>query len=212
MASKLAKTHWRDELDVWATPILANMLWVLFCIPVITVPLAFTGLFGVMYRWADDGDTQVFTNFFGTIRKTWHKAYPLFALDVMLGSFLYFNLLMFQVMDMGNALAFLSRSATLFVVAIFVATNIVAWVLVATWDVSLKRIIDFSVRLVFAQPIRVGAITIAFVFPFLVSPMLPVAVFVVATGAVAAYIACQGTRSVVGKHLTDAEFMRINLT
>lgn len=214
MATKANKTRgrWLDELDVWSSPVMANMLWVVFVVPVITLPLAFVGLFAVMFHWMDSRRTQVFSLFFGTMRYTWRKCYLLFALDIAILAFLSFNLFVFQLMDMGDILAFLSRSATLFSLIVFVNFNVLAWVLVAIWDKPLKHILSVSLKLVFVQPLWSAGIALAFILPFAVSLVMPTVVFVVLTGSAAAYMACWGTYRLMLHYLSREDFALIELT
>jgi uncharacterized membrane protein YesL len=200
------KKGWRDDLDTWASPVFANMLWVLLSIPVLTMPLALAGLLAVMFHWSDDRRTQVFSIFFGTIRRVWIKCYLLFALDLVVGGFIALNALVFTRMELTNVLALLSLSATLFTTVVFLAFNVPAWVLVSTWNAPLNKILPFCLRLVFAQPFWTIALGIAFVLPFMISLTLPVAVFIVLTGAVSACIACRGTTSLVKKYIPREEF------
>jgi uncharacterized membrane protein YesL len=207
------KSGWRSDLDTWVSPVFANMLWVLLSIFIITMPLALVGLLAVMFHWIDDRRTQVFSIFFGTIRRVWVKAYLLFALDLVIGGFIALNALIFTRMELAltNPLALLSLSATLFTTIIFVAFNVPAWTMVATWDAPLNKILPFCIRLVFAQPFWTIALGIAFVLPFVISLMLPVAVFIVLTGAVAAYIAGRGTMFLVQKYIPRDEFKLIDV-
>src|SRR5690606_14266901 len=119
MATKMLKPGLRDDLEVWSSPVLANMLWVLLSIPLITMPLAFVGLLATMFHWMDDRNTRVFTHFFGTIRQTWHKAYAILLLDILVGAFLYSNLLIIQAMDSSNIFALLSAGVTSIVSILF---------------------------------------------------------------------------------------------
>jgi uncharacterized membrane protein YesL len=207
------KQGWRDNLDTWANPVFANMLWVLLSIPILTMPLALVGLLAVMFHWIDDRRTQVLSIFFGTIRRVWIKAYILFALDLVGGGFIYLNTLIFTQMELTNILALLSLSATLFTMIVFVAFNIPAWVMVATWDAPLNRILPFCIRLVFAQPFWTILLGIVFVLPFAITLlwMLPTALFITVIGAIAAYIACRGTVFLVQKYIPRDEFKLLDV-
>ncbi len=205
------RTHWRDELDHWSTPVFGNLLWVILSIPVVTMPLALVGLLAVMFRWFDGQYPNVFAVFFGTIRRTWLKCYAVAAIDIVIGGFVFLNLLIFQLMDMTDVLAFLSRSMTLFVAILLVLVNIYVWTLLAVWDAPLKRILRISVQLVFAQPLWSVIIAVAVISPLIFSTTMPAIVFMVATGAVMAYIACRGTWFVVTKYIPPHQFAWLEL-
>lgn len=205
------RTHWLDDLNRWSTPVMANLLWVVLSIPVLTIPLALVGLLAVMFRWMDERDAPLFTVFFGTIRRTWHKCYLVATLDLLLGGLVYFNLLMFQVMDMSDILAFLSRSVTFYFAVLLIIFNVYVWTLLAVWDKPLKHILKFSLQLLFAQPLWSIVIAIAVISPPIVSTIMPAAVWVTVTGAISAYIACRGTWFVVTKYTDPKDFMLLPL-
>ena len=207
----MINARWLEEFDVWSSPILANMLWVLFSIPVLTMPLALSGLLAVMYHWVNDRHTQVFSIFFNTIRKTWRKSYLLAFLDLIVGGFLCINLLLTLSMDLTMFLPRLSLAATGFSLSFFIIANVPAWVMVAVWDVPLKRTIIFSVQLVFANTIWMMAMGICFMLPFLFSLMLPAAVFITATGAIAAAVACYGTTHLMQQYLPKNQIALIDV-
>jgi len=196
------KKQWRDDLDTWASPIMANLLWVIFCVPVITLPLAFIGLFACMFYWMDDRHTQVFSIFFRTIRKAWWKAYLLLVLNVLIGGFLAFNLLIVSQMDWNNPLTYITFGATLFCTLIFLAATIPAWVLISIWDVPFKQIVSFSVKLVFVQPFWTVGLAVVFALILVVSFASSAALVITVTGALAAYVACWTTFHLLRKYFS----------
>lgn len=208
MAQKVKK-HWREDFDIWASPVLANMLWLMFSVFVITVPLGIVGIIAVMFHWMDDRRTQVFSIFFSTIRQVWLKSYLLLILNVLVGGFLLFNLHIISQMPLTDPLAILSLGTTLVISVVFLSICVPAWVLVATWDAPLKSILIFSVQLVFAHPLWMVGSMIAFVSVFVVSLILPAAVFITVTGAIAAYIACWRTFTLVYKYNNNFQLIDI---
>ena len=198
-------THWRDDLDVWVSPVLANLIWVMLSIPIITMPLAFVGLLAVMFHWMRDRRTQVFSIYFNTIKQTWRKAYALALVDVLVGGFLLLNISIFLQMDMSQWLPRISLGATVFALAIFLVANVVAWVLVAVWDAPLKLIIRRAIELVFINPFWTVIMALCFYVPFAFSLVLPVAVFMTVMGALAGAIASHGTRYLMTQYLSSSQ-------
>jgi uncharacterized membrane protein YesL len=175
------------------------------------MPLALVGLIASIYHWMKSGRTQVFSIFFGTIRRVWFKAYLLFFLDLAILAFLALNFFIFQLMEMDSLFAFLSRSATLFATLIFIIVNIPAWVLLATWDTSLKQIIDFSLRLVFAEPLWMLGLVLALLGLTILSLYLPAVVLVFFTGAIAAYIAVRGIFYLIYRYISPDDLHLIEI-
>ncbi|HEX2907050.1 MAG TPA: YesL family protein, partial [Phototrophicaceae bacterium] len=61
----------REHLDKWSMFILANLLWALLSIPLITFPAATAGLFATMSRWVRGKPPELFQEFFGGMRRYW---------------------------------------------------------------------------------------------------------------------------------------------
>lgn len=206
MRSQPMKGHWLDDLDRWSTPVIANLMSMAFMVLIIPLPLAVVGLLGVMYRWMQGYYSGLFTVFFGTIRRNWWKAYIVTVIDIFIGGLVYVNFTIFQMMGMGDVLAFLSRSVTLFVAILLVLFNLYVWTLLAVWDVPLKTILKVSVQLVFAQPIWTLVMGGAVICVLIASLILPLAVIIFATGATISYIMSRGTRFVIGKYVPAEQF------
>ena len=207
----IKKEYWLDKADHWSTPIMANVLWVLLSIPVATIPLAVVGLLGVMFRWMDGYEPQVFSVFFSTIRRCWLRSYVVAGIDLAVGGLVFLNFLIFQLMDMTDMLAFLSRGTTLFVAILLLLGNIYALTLISVWDAPLKQILKFSIQLVFAQPLWTLAIAFCIIATVLFSLILPAAIFVTCTGAIVTYTACRGTWFVVRKYIPRQQFALIDI-
>lgn len=200
------KQSWLDGMDHWATPIMVNLLWALLSLLVITMPLAMIGLFGVMFRWTNRRSPQVFSVFFGTIRRGWLKAYALAGLDLLVGGLVLLNLLIFQVMGTSDLIAFVSRSVTIGAGVLLLLVNLYAWALIAVWDAPFRQIIKLSVQLVFAEPLWTFGIFVGVAAALIASVFLPAVIFVALTGAVAAYIVSRGAWTVVTKYVEVDQF------
>lgn len=185
--------QWLDQLDKWATPLLAVLLWMFLALPLVTLPAATAALFAVMFHWMRGQQPETFALFFGTMRQRWLKATLAAVLDLLLAGLLIVNLLIFQLMDLAQWMAVLSLSVSLFAAVLLVVVNVYVWPLLAVWDVPLRRIIEFAVQLVFMRPLWSIATTIATLSPFLMVAVLPAALTLFIVIPIAAYMACRGT-------------------
>ena len=190
---------------------MANILWALLTVLVITFPVALVGLFGVMFRWAIGKDPEVFSVFFGTIRRTWRKAYLATALDILVGGLVLLNLRIFEVMNGSDVLIYVSRGATFSIALLLVLTNLYLWTLIAVWDAPFRRLLKLSIQLVFAQPLWTVAIFIGCIVVVIASIILPIAFLIAASGAVMGYILSRGTWIVVTKYVLPSEVPLIDL-
>ncbi len=205
------KSNWLDGLDHWSTPIMANILWALLTAMVITFPVALVGLLGVMFRWATKRSPEVFSVFFGTIRRTWYKAYLAAGLDILGGGFVLLNLRIFELMGTNNVLVYFSRGVTLSVALLLMLINVYLWTLIAVWDAPFRRLLKLSVQLVFAQPLWTAGIVVGCGLVVVASIMLPIAVVIVGSGAVMGYILSRGMWTVVTRYVLPSEAPLIDL-
>jgi uncharacterized membrane protein YesL len=210
MRARTIRRNWLDEAEHWSIPIIANLLWVLLSVFIVTIPLGLVGLFGVIYRWMDDRNPQVMPVFLGTIRRVWYKAYLVMGLNLLAGGLVVLNLLIFQMMD-ADLFTFLARSITLFVGLLLVMVNLYVWPLLAVWDVPLKRVLKTSAQLVLIEPIWAGVFAVGFGLSVVASVFLPPAAFVIFWGALFAYGVSRGLRFILRRYLAAEDFALIDL-
>ncbi len=190
---------------------MANLLWALLTVMVITFPVALVGLFGVMFRWAIGKDPEIFSVFFSTIRRTWKKAYLAAVLDILVGGLVLFNFRIFTLMDASDLLVYVSRGATFSIALLLILINLYLWTLIAVWDAPFRRLLKLSIQLVFAQPLWTAAIFIGCLVVVIASIILPIAFVIAVSGAIIGYIAGRGTWIVVTKYVLPSEVPLIDL-
>src|SRR5258708_36467537 len=100
-------------LEKWASFVLANLLWSIFVIPVVTIPAATAGLFSVMSKRVRGQQHELFAEFFGSMRRLWLKATIGAVGDLLLGGLLGANLCIFPMMSANDVVGIMSRSGTL---------------------------------------------------------------------------------------------------
>ena len=205
------RNNWLDGLDHWSTPVMANILWFLLTMLVITAPAAVVGLLGVMFRWATNRNPEIFSVFFRTIRRTWYKAYFAVGLDIAGGGLVLLNLLIIQAMPDNGVMVYLSRGVTLSLAILLLLINLYLWVLIAIWDAPFGRLLKLSVQLVFVEPLWTLAIAIGCGAVVFASIMLPVAVVIAVSGAVMGFVVSRGTWTVVTKYVLPSEAPIIDL-
>ena len=65
------------------TVVLANLLWSVFAVLIVTLPAATAGLFAVLAPLVRGQDAEIFATFFGTMRRQWLKSTLIMAADVV---------------------------------------------------------------------------------------------------------------------------------
>ncbi|OAK75492.1 YesL family protein [Lederbergia galactosidilytica] len=116
--SKSDNTFFRI-LDIFAHFVLLNTLWVILCIPVITIFPATTALFSVVRKWVTEGtDAGVIQLFFTSFKENFKKSFIIGLFWLIAGLILYFDLsLLLQIEFTGKLFVYilLSFSAILYV-------------------------------------------------------------------------------------------------
>ncbi len=201
------------ELFGWAdragTFILANLLWVLLSLPIITMPLATAGLFATLAPWGRGKPSEVFRDFFGGIREHWRQAMVIGAIDLLLGGLIAVNFSIFRLMNMSQPVALLLQSITFFVGLVLVAVNLYVWPLLVTLDLPLRDLLTTSVKLVFAHPIASIGMLLVTLAILLGSTLLPAMFLLLASVSACALFISWGVWRVVRGHIAKDERARL---
>ena len=194
-----------EHVEHYSSFVLANLLWALVSIPLVTLPAATAGLFAVMSARVQGKQGDLFATFFGAARRCWLKATLLMGLNLLGGGLVAVNLSIFPLMDLNaDPLAFVARSVTLFAALALLLVNLYVWPLLALLDdLSLKALLDNAVRLVFAHPLWSLLLLLAVVAIVAFSLLLPRGVLALATASACAWVMSWGAWRVIRQHLPD---------
>jgi uncharacterized membrane protein YesL len=192
-------------LEKATTFALANLFWVLLCIPVVTIPAATAGLFATLTPWARGKSSEVFSDFFGGMRQYWRKASLVGVVDALIGILVVVNFLAFRVMDMSNPIAVLSRSITLFIALIAIMVNLYLWPMMVSFDMPLRQLVANAVRLVFVHPLWSLFMVIVAVLPLVASLVLPAALVIFATISTMALLVSKAAWRIIRRYVPEEE-------
>lgn len=194
-----------DQVEKWGAFILANILWSILSVFIITMPAATAGLFAVMSERVRGKPSDVFRQFFGAVSRLWLKATLLMGINVLVGGLIALNLSIFPRMDMSDPFAFVARSVTIAVAVATLLVNLYAWSLLVVLDVPLRSILGAAFKLAFAYPLWSVGVLIAAAVPIMISLVLPQGVFVLATASACVLIINLGTWRIIRRHLPESE-------
>ncbi|MBI1280635.1 MAG: DUF624 domain-containing protein [Anaerolineaceae bacterium] len=201
------------DLFAWAdragTFILANLLWVLLSLPIITLPLAMVGLFATLAPWGRGKPSEVFRDFFGGVREHWRSAMVIGAINLLVGGLVALNLSIFRLMNMSQPVALLSQSITFFVALVLITVNLYIWPLLVTFDIPLRELLSIALKLVFVHPFASMGILLATVAILLGSTVLPAMFLLLGSVSACALTICWGVWRVVRGHIAEDERMRL---
>jgi uncharacterized membrane protein YesL len=197
---------WADRVGTF---ILANLFWVLLSLPVITMPLATAGLFAALAPWGRGKPSEVFRDFFGGIKDHWRGAMVIGVIDVLLGGLIALNFSIFRLMNMSQPVALLSQGITVFAALVLLMVNLYAWPLLVTLELSLRDLLETSVKLAFAHPFAsLGMLLVVAVIVF-VSSLLPQMFLLLASVSACALFISWGVWRVVRGHIAEDERARL---
>lgn len=148
--NKIASSLFESEtLQKVSNFILANLLWILLSIPIVTLPAATAGLFASLGPWVRGKSASVFPDFFQGMRRYWVKSMLIAAIDLGIGVIAGANLLILYWGDMPRIPAILSLSTTLFVIIITLLVNLYAWPSMVVFDIPFRQLIRTSFLIAF---------------------------------------------------------------
>lgn len=194
-----------EHAEKWGAFILANILWAILSIPLITMPAATAGLFNYMSARVRGLQPDFFRVFFEGMRLYWRKATVIGLIDVLIGGLVVLNVSIFPYMDLrADPIAFLSRSVTIFAALALLLINLYAWSLMVILPaLTIRQILVNAAMFVFTHPLWSIVVLIAAALPVVISLFLPRGIFVIATASACALIACMGAWRVIRQHLTS---------
>ncbi|HEX6387627.1 MAG TPA: DUF624 domain-containing protein [Anaerolineae bacterium] len=194
-----------EIVEVASTFVLANLLWAVSSMFVVTIPAATAGLFAVFVPWVRGQSVEPLAAFFGGIRQHWRRATAVALVDLAIGAFVMLNLLILRQMGMGQILAALSLSLTVLVAALALAVNVYAWPLLILQDLPVRNVLQNAFKLVLAHPGWTALVLATAVVPLLLSLFLPQAVFLTVSFSTSALITTWGAWRVIRRYINEPE-------
>lgn len=172
-------------LDIFAHFVLLNALWIIFCIPIITIFPSTTALFSVARKWMTEGtDVGSIQLFLTSFKENFKKSFLIGLLWMIAGLVLYFDLsILMQIEFTGKFFVFIlfAFSALLYVfVSIYVFFVMVQYELSILHTIRNALILSVSrlLHTVLILIVIAGALIITYYFK----------VFMVVFGSVLAFV------------------------
>lgn len=194
-----------EHVESWATFVLANILWAIASIALVTLPAATAGLFAVMTARVRGDRDDTIGKFVGGMRAHWRKATVLALLNLLGGGLVALNFAILPQMDMTtDPFAFAARSVTIFVALALLMVNVYAWPLLVLFEaMPVRELVTSSVRLALARPFWSLLVVLGAGVIVAVSLLLPRGVLALATAAAVALVVSWGAWRVIEQHVTE---------
>jgi uncharacterized membrane protein YesL len=189
-----------DRISAFA---LANLLWVLLAVPIVTLPAATAGLFAAVSPWSRGKTGELFYDFSDGMRRHWRKSTIVLLLDVAFGGLVIINFSIFRLMNIAEPLTLISQSVTIFVGVLALLVNLYVWPLMVLFDLPVDRLISTALHMVFSHPLR-SILTLATgLMPLLLGLFLPAIITLMLSVSTCALLISKGAWGVIRLYTAD---------
>lgn len=187
------------------TIVLANILWFVCAVPVVTLPAATAGLFAALAPLVRGRDAELFAAFFGTMRRQWLKSTAIVTADVMIGGVIVANFNILGIMNPPTLVFVLLGGIYIFLVIATLMTNLYLWSLLVLTDPPLRRLVTVSIQLAFAHPLwSLFTLGLA-LLPLVLAAFIPPVLSVIVVFSTTVLIINWGTWQIIKQYVTPEE-------
>lgn len=155
---------------------LLNLLWVIACIPIVTIFPATAAMYGVIREWKMDGETSVLKPFWNNFKLHFKKSLLFEIIWVLIASLLFYD---FQIVFQVTSTGFIPVKIILVLItATFLCMSTLIFPLIIQYDLKLKDAIKNMFIISFAYFPTTLLIVISGGMLFLVVYILPITLFI----------------------------------
>jgi uncharacterized membrane protein YesL len=164
---------------------LLNLLWLLMCIPVITIFPATVSMYGVIRKWVMGKETNgIFLTFFSLFRECFLQSFGISILWIAVGFFIYLD---FRIVHLDGSLMHLILLGILGLLSLFfLSITVYLFPIMAHFDTKWKNVIKNSLTMTIIYPLATILLILILLISLYLVNLLPLLVFVL--GSVSAYI------------------------
>lgn len=156
----------------------ANLLFILFCIPIVTIPAATGGLTRVMSRFARDEQAFVIDDFMKGFKEEWKKSTVFALIETAFLALAYIAVGVYSKLITNGILSTVLLALVFTVLLVFFAAANYARVMIVSVDLPLKDIIKNSVALCLIKPFgTLITLLVQFAVIFIAAGYFPVGLF-----------------------------------
>lgn len=130
----------------------ANLMFILFCIPIVTIPAAIAGLTRVMSRFARDEQAFVIDDFMKGFKEEWKKSTVFVLVELAFLALAYIAIGVYSKLIENEVLSTVLLALVFTVLIVFFAVANYVMVMIVSVDLPLKDIIKNSLVLCLVKP------------------------------------------------------------
>lgn len=130
-----------------------NMLFVLFCIPVVTIGPAMAGAAKVLRNFSQERHAFLFSDFWGAFKRNFGKAFLMGLIDLIAIICIGAGCIVYPMLAKGydNMLIYIPLSIILALGVVLVMMNFYSFLMIVTTNISFKNILKNSLFLTFLE-------------------------------------------------------------
>ena len=163
---------------------LLNLLWLIMCIPVITIFPATISMYAVIRKWKMGKETNgIFRTFFLLFRECFIQSFGISVLWAALGFFIYID---FRILHVESSMMHLLLLGILWLLSLFfLSITVYLFPIMAHFDTNWKNVIKNSLMLAITYPVSTILLMMIFLLSLYLVYLLPLFIFII--GSVTAY-------------------------
>ena len=175
-------------LEVFTDLVYLNLLWMVACLPVVTVAPASAAMFGVVRGWMRGKDTPIAREFFSLFRENFGRSLVVGLVWSGLGAFLAVDFLLVGQMESFRRPLYVVFLA---LALLYVSATVYLFPVVANYELDWKGVIRNSLLFSMARPLSTLQCLLTVAVAAFVSASLWITIFVAASfTAYALYFLC----------------------
>ncbi|MDC3417022.1 YesL family protein [Aquibacillus salsiterrae] len=157
-------------LDIFSHFLLTNIMWILLCLPIITIVPATTALFGVMKKWSTEGiDAGLFKLFINEFKSRFKKSFVIGLLIGIAGLIILIDFNILLQVDFAGKMVLLTTLIFLTMLYFFISLYVV-YILVEYEQLSIlqsiKNALFMSISYIFHTIISLAIIGTALIVTY----------------------------------------------
>ena len=109
--------------------ILINLLYLVFCVPVVTIGPATAGITKLLRNYAREEHAFIWQDFIETFKSNFWKSLAVFAIDCVVAALLFFDFYMYTALEASSAMIVIALAVLMLTTTIVIFMNYYIWFL-----------------------------------------------------------------------------------
>jgi uncharacterized membrane protein YesL len=187
---KILNSRFSRIIEIIGNLVQLNIIWIILCLPVITIFPATVAMYGVVRKWISGRDIDgIFRIYFSLLRECFVQSFGISIGWLILAYFLYFD---YHIMRFTGSIFILGL-----VTLIFLAITVYLFPTMAHFHTNWKNIIRNSLTMAIAYPLKTALLVGILLLTILLIYIFPISIFIL--GSVSAYLSYRVCHSLYEK-------------